>query len=207
MMPNHSGNRPQRGSSPYSITRRTVPGGVTVTIQGSTPFKGFMMQAQPNGARLAPGAKNLGNWQWEPQNDVQAMPECAAITHTKREGKNSMEATFVTNQPNGIDIYVTVVQDYATYWSNIRLGPEHETGRGGSGPSGLSGPSGFPGGLSGSSGFPGGLPGPTSLSGSAPSAPAGFGRQPLRPLNNNPLQRGFDGGQVFFDRGSQLGKK
>ena len=29
MMPNHSGNRPQRGNSPYSITRRTVPGGVT----------------------------------------------------------------------------------------------------------------------------------------------------------------------------------
>ncbi|CAB3237109.1 unnamed protein product [Arctia plantaginis] len=117
--PNHSQHRTQPLSSlPYRVIASSTyyePNSpVTVTIDGSEPFKGFFLQAR---------SFENNNWigAWEPAPNTTIHPECASITHADPEFKS--RATLLWRAPPNAHgkVYFTgtVLKNYGTFWSNL----------------------------------------------------------------------------------------
>ncbi|GJQ81671.1 hypothetical protein Trydic_g8547 [Trypoxylus dichotomus] len=119
-------NRPYHGqakpkspdTNPYSVVAssdRYGPGQqITVTIRGSTHFKGFFIQA-----RDANTNEWIGEWSETPNTKIH--PECSAITHADSEPKH--QATLLWKAPrNGqgtVYFTGTVLKEYTEFWSDI----------------------------------------------------------------------------------------
>ncbi|XP_026737540.1 putative defense protein 3 isoform X2 [Trichoplusia ni] len=117
--PNHGQHRPQPLSSlPYRVAASALLYGpntpVTVTIEGTEPFKGFFLQAR---------SVENDDWigAWEPAPNTTVHPECASITHGDPEFKT--RATLLWRAPPDAQgkVYFTgtVLKNYGTFWSNL----------------------------------------------------------------------------------------
>ncbi|XP_013190257.1 putative defense protein 3 [Amyelois transitella] len=117
--PNHGQHRSQPLSTlPYRVFASSAVYGphsaVTVTIEGSEPFKGFFIQA-----RSIETDEWLGSWEEAPNTTIH--PECSAITHADPRDKN--RATLVWRAPPNTQgrVYFTgtVLKNYGTFWADI----------------------------------------------------------------------------------------
>ncbi|VVD01853.1 unnamed protein product [Leptidea sinapis] len=117
--PNHGQHRPQSlGILPYRIIASSPTfepdSRITVTIEGSTPFKGFFIQA-----RSAETDAWIGQWEQTPNTTVH--PECSSITHA--DPRDKARATLVWRAPGNLHgrVYFTgtVLKNYGTFWSNL----------------------------------------------------------------------------------------
>ncbi|KAL3278927.1 hypothetical protein HHI36_016445 [Cryptolaemus montrouzieri] len=106
-------------TSPFQILQSSAhygPGSqITVTIQGTDTFKGFLIQARDVATN-----NWLGNWIETPNTKIH--PECSAITHA--DPKPKAQASFLWQAPpnvQGGQVYFTgtVLKEYATFWSNL----------------------------------------------------------------------------------------
>ncbi|XP_053604157.1 putative defense protein 3 [Plodia interpunctella] len=116
--PNHGQHRSQSlATLPYRVLASSSTYGphstITVTIEGSEPFKGFFLQA-----RSVESDEWLGSWEEAPNTTIH--PECSAVTHADPRDKN--RATLVWRAPNAhgrIYFTGTVLKNYGTFWADI----------------------------------------------------------------------------------------
>ncbi|KAK9879077.1 hypothetical protein WA026_003891 [Henosepilachna vigintioctopunctata] len=118
--PNHGQARPQPPEkNPYQLLQSSAhygPGSqITVTIQGSDTFKGFLIQGRDVATN-----NWIGDFIATPNTKVHS--ECSAITHA--DPKPKAQATFIwqapLNSPGG-QVYFTgtVLKEYSTFWSDL----------------------------------------------------------------------------------------
>ncbi|KAM5148174.1 putative ferric-chelate reductase 1 isoform 2-T2 [Mantella aurantiaca] len=124
MMPDH-GASAQVSSSPYilNLAKSTYSPGEKITItltstSGSTPFKGFLIQAR-SGTDSTP----LGSFQVT-TTDAQTLTcttAASAVSHRSMSQKTSLQVTWVapTSTTADIQIRATVVQAERTFWTNV----------------------------------------------------------------------------------------
>ncbi|KAI5644467.1 reeler domain-containing protein [Phthorimaea operculella] len=117
--PNHSQHRTQPLSTlPYRVIASSSSYGpnsaITVTIEGSEPFKGFFIQA-----RSVETDQWIGQWEQAPNTNVH--PECSAITHA--DPREKARATLVWRAPANSQgkVYFTgtVLKNYSTFWASL----------------------------------------------------------------------------------------
>ncbi|KAG7308256.1 hypothetical protein JYU34_006935 [Plutella xylostella] len=116
--PNHGQHRSQPPhTSPYRVTASAstyAPNDlITITIEGSEPFKGFFLQA-----RSAETQEWLGSWEAAPHTTVH--PECAAVTHA--DPRDKARATLLWRAPGGhgrVYFTGTVLKNYGTFWGDL----------------------------------------------------------------------------------------
>ncbi|KRT86434.1 hypothetical protein AMK59_2014, partial [Oryctes borbonicus] len=115
--PYHGQARPRPPkTNPYHIiasSDRYGPGQqITVTIQGSTYFKGFFIQARD---------ANTNEWigKWIETANTKVHPECSAITHADPEQKNLATLLWQapTNAHGTVYFTGTVLKEYEEFWS------------------------------------------------------------------------------------------
>ncbi|CAG9840066.1 unnamed protein product [Diabrotica balteata] len=118
--PYHGQARPQSPeTNPFQVLQSEADYGpgtqITVTIQGVSNFKGFLIQA-----RDVASNEWIGSWIETPNTKIHS--ECSAITHADPKPKQS--ATLVWQAPQntrGGEVYFTgtVLKEYSEFWSNL----------------------------------------------------------------------------------------
>ncbi|KAK8384306.1 hypothetical protein O3P69_009226 [Scylla paramamosain] len=118
---------PAEGPAPYKlrIYHSQAPAGipVPVSVVGSQPFLGFMVQAHDAGSGQA-----VGSWQVTPHIPATTMT-CSnpdnTVTHNSRVSKQLVPLAWLP--PKGYNGTVffkgTVVATYTTYWTDIASAP------------------------------------------------------------------------------------
>ena len=121
MTPGH-GSPSQGAPSPYTITPSTTTltagGTITVTLTGSSDFKGFLIQARE------PGTTNYyGSWLNLPSTAQKKCTNDRAVTHTSDSTKSSIALEWQAPSSLGavteIEFVATVVQSFQTYWVQL----------------------------------------------------------------------------------------
>ncbi|XP_043940813.1 putative ferric-chelate reductase 1 [Protopterus annectens] len=126
MVPGH-GYSQQSTIPPYSVSVQNSvysPGDtITVTIESANqPFKGFLLST-----RTIAKDEPIGTFSIIDSSTTQGI-QCngkqnAAASHTSSSFKNKVQVKWISpNSSEDIQLKVTVVQSYSTYWANF-LGP------------------------------------------------------------------------------------
>ncbi|XP_075948276.1 reeler domain containing 1 [Anarhichas minor] len=139
MIPGHIRAQPRDPKRVHVALRTSassyLPGQfVTVTVQSSRDFMGFLLQARSvegpgvgarTGARSTSVAPELvgGSWTLTPPgtHTLRCLSEDDTLTHSDKQLKRNL--SFVWRAPEGpmgdIRFYITVVQSYFVYWAGI----------------------------------------------------------------------------------------
>lgn len=118
MVPGHGADA-QTGNSPYRIilsaeTYTCPDEELTVTVNGTSPFMGFLCQPRSNPSAYSTVGSLSGSGSVPTKNNCETN---AALTHTESSGKNSL--TFVwksSTSTENVYIVCTIVQNKNTFW-------------------------------------------------------------------------------------------
>nr|XP_055037979.1 putative ferric-chelate reductase 1 [Misgurnus anguillicaudatus] len=125
MVPVHSSSSTQTNSPPYTITATptSFKGGdeITVTLNGSLNFKGFMLQAYKAGTNTSSGNFTVIS------NQTQGLT-CfgvanSAVSQTSKSGKTSIQVKWkapTSGQLSNVEFRATFVQAYSTFWVGVK---------------------------------------------------------------------------------------
>uniref|UniRef100_A0A0K8SYV5 Reelin domain-containing protein n=2 Tax=Lygus hesperus TaxID=30085 RepID=A0A0K8SYV5_LYGHE len=126
MMPHHSGSSPQTSQPPFSFVVEPPAaddGVVRVSLSGSSPFKGVMIEGRTtlDGDSVGQFINVPDNFQTLKCNDIPNN----AVTHSESSPKDKIQVSW--EAPDGFDDHVlfvaSVVLNYTTYWTKIASEP------------------------------------------------------------------------------------
>nr|XP_020470998.1 putative ferric-chelate reductase 1 [Monopterus albus] len=122
--PNHNGNAPQTGASPFTITtdRNSCKVGedVKVTLQGqSQTYDGFLLQA-----RIVGGQSPVGTFTLIPTNAqlLTCSQKADSVSHKDGSAKNTIQVTWKPDASlagENIQLHATFVKSYNTFWVDV----------------------------------------------------------------------------------------
>lgn len=134
MLPGHAGSSVQQSPAPYNLSRELQQDNtVKVTLTGSSPFKGFFIQARraDDQDTLVPGAFTVSD-----DALVQTLncedKQSSAVTHQEKSEKSQIVVTWTppSDWDGEVVFRATVVQSYMTYWERIFSPRLHISGSG-----------------------------------------------------------------------------
>ncbi|XP_051266205.1 putative ferric-chelate reductase 1 isoform X2 [Dicentrarchus labrax] len=127
MQPHHDGLSPQTGPAPFTVTtdRSHYRLGEAVTVQlqapSSTRFTGFLLQAREVGGESAVGS--FAPTAAAVQRLTCSQKPNSAVSHTSASVKTSIQVTWISEAPGDpkpIQFHASFVQNYWTFWVDVR---------------------------------------------------------------------------------------
>ncbi|XP_014827531.1 PREDICTED: putative ferric-chelate reductase 1 isoform X2 [Poecilia mexicana] len=124
MTPKHRGS-PQTTAAPFTVSAEwsspTSGGQVKVSLQGSGPFTGFLLEAREPGGQSAVGSFLLGS---DPARLLTCFQKPAsAVSHSSPSSKTRIQVTW---QPDSnptvgaVQFQASFVQSYTTFWVGVK---------------------------------------------------------------------------------------